>query len=185
MKTPPSRELALEQITRAIIVVRGQRVILDRELAAIYGVTTKRLNEQVKRNAARFPADFAFRLTTEERRRLRSQFATLEVGRGRHVKYLPYAFTEHGSIQAANVLSSPRSVAMGIFVVRAFVQLREIVASNKDLARKLTKLECSLAALDEKTQRRFKDVYEAIRTLITPQASRRRGVGFTADLSET
>jgi hypothetical protein len=90
----PSRQLALEQIRRAIIVVRGQRVILDRELAVIYGVTTKRLNGQIKRNAARFPADFAFRLTTEERRPLRSQFATLEVGRARHVKYLPYAFSE-------------------------------------------------------------------------------------------
>ena len=90
--------------------------MLDRELAAIYGVTIKRLNEQVKRNAPRFPEDFVFQLTAEERERLRSQLATLKTGRGRHIKYLPYAFTEHGAIQAANVLNSPRAVAMGVYV---------------------------------------------------------------------
>jgi ORF6N domain len=151
---------------------------------ALYGVTTKRLNEQVKRNAPRFPEDFVFQLTAEERERLRSQFATLKTGRGRHIKYLPYAFTEHGAIQAANVLNSPRAVAMGVYVVRAFVQLREILASNKGLARKLAALERSLAALDAKTQRQFNDVYEAIRALMIPPASRRRGIGFTADLGE-
>jgi ORF6N domain len=175
----------LERITRAILVLRGQRVILDRELAAIYGVTTKRLNEQVKRNAERFPEDFMFQLTAEEAELSRSQIATLKAGRGQNIKYRPYAFTEHGAIQAANVLSSPRAIAMGVYVVRAFVQLREILASNKDLARKLTALERSLVALDLKTQRQFKEVYEAIRALMNPPPAKRRGIGFTADLEET
>jgi len=120
----------LERITRSILVLRGQRVILDRELAAIYGATTRRLNEQVKRNLERFPEDSMFRLTREEAELSRSQIATLKSGRGHNIKYLPYAFTEHGAIQAANVSSSPRAVAMGVYVVRAFVQLREIFASN-------------------------------------------------------
>jgi hypothetical protein len=154
-------------------------------LAAIYGVTIKRLNEQVKRNAPRFPEDFVFQLNLEERERLRSQLATLKTGRGRHIKYLPYAFTEHGAIQAANVLNSPRAVAMGVHVVRAFVQLREILASNKDLAHKVAALERSLAALDAKAQRQFNDVYEAIRALMIPPPPRRRGIGFTADLEDS
>ena len=115
----------VEDVTHAILVLRSQRVILDRELAAIYGVTTKRLNEQVKRNAERFPEDFMFQLTSEETELSRSQFATLKPGRGQNIKYRPYAFTEHGAIQAANVLSSPRAIEMGVFVVRAFVKLRE------------------------------------------------------------
>lgn len=130
-----------EQIARSILILRGQRVILDRELAAIYGVTTKRLNEQVKRNAERFPEDFMFRLTLEETELSRSQFATLKTGRGQNIKYRPYAFTEHGAIQAANILNSPRAVAMGVYVVRAFVRLRDLLASNTALARKLHELE--------------------------------------------
>src|SRR5690348_10797909 len=109
-----SSTLPAESIAQAILFLRGQRVILDRELAAIYGVTTKRLNEQVKRNAERFPEDFMFQLTPEEAEISRSQIATLNGGRGHNIKYLPYAFTEHGAIQASNVLSSPRAVAMGV-----------------------------------------------------------------------
>ena len=104
-----SKVIAVEHISRAIIIVRGQRVILDHRLAPIHGVTTKRLNEQVKGNIQRFPGDFMFRLTVYENARSRSQFATLVGGRGRNVKYLPYAFTEYGAIQAANVLRSPRA----------------------------------------------------------------------------
>src|SRR5205814_5073396 len=148
-------------ITRAIFVLRGHRVILDRDLAAIYGVTTGRLNEAVKRNADRFPEDFMLRLTQAEHAALISQIAISKPGRGGRRK-LPWAFTEHGAIQAANVLNSPRAIAMGIYVVRAFVQLREVLASNKDLARKLAALERSLVALDLKTRRQFKEVYEAI-----------------------
>jgi ORF6N domain len=173
--------LAIERSTRAILVVRGRRVMLDRELAAIYGVSTGRLNEAVKRNPERFPADFMFQLTVQELENLRSQFATSSWG-GR--RYRPFAFTEHGAIQAANVLNSPHAIALGVYVVRAFVQLREVFASNKDLIHKLAVLERSLAALDAKTQRQFSDVYEAIRALMIPSASKRRGIGFTADLDE-
>jgi hypothetical protein len=174
--------VAHERISRTILVVRGQRIMLDRELAAIYGVSTGRLNEAVKRNPERFPADFMLQLTAQELENLRSQFATSSWG-GR--RYRPFAFTEHGAIQAANVLNSPHAVAMGVYVVRAFVQLREVLASNKDLVHKLATLERSLAVLDAKTQRQFNDVYEAIKALMIPQASRRRGIGFTADLDES
>jgi hypothetical protein len=129
----------------------------------------------------RFPADFMVQLTAQELENLRSQFATSSWG-GR--RYRPFAFTEHGAIQAANVLNSPHAVAMGVYVVRAFVQLREVFASNKDLVHKLAVLERSLAALDAKTQRQFNDVYEAIRALMIPSASKRRSIGFTADLED-
>jgi hypothetical protein len=175
LKTP----VRVEGITRAILVLRGQRVILDRELAAIYGVSTGRLNEAVKRNAERFPEDFMFQLTAAELENLRSQFAISSWG-GR--RYHPFAFTEHGAIQAANVLNSSRAITMGVHVVRAFVRLRDILASNKDLAHKLVALERSLLALDLKTQRQFKAVYEAIRALMNAPVPKRRGIGFTADL---
>jgi hypothetical protein len=106
--------VAVDQISRSILILRGQRVILDRQLAAIYGSTTKRLNEQVKRNRDRFPEDFMFQLTAEES------------GRGQNIKYRPYAFTEHGAIQAANMLNSSRATATGVYVVRGFVQLRDV-----------------------------------------------------------
>ena len=154
---------------------------LDRDLAAIYGVTTGRLNEAVKRNAERFPEDFMFQLTASELENLRSQFATSSWG-GR--RYRPFAFTEHGAIQAANVPNSRRAIAMGVYVVRAFVQLREIFASNKDHARKLVAPERSLLALDLKTQRQFKEVYEAIRALMDTPPPKQRSIGFTADLEE-
>jgi hypothetical protein len=176
--------VSLVRISHAILVVRGQRVILDRDLAALYGVTTKRLNEQVKRNRERFPEDFMFELTSEEAEASRSQNATLNKGRGRNLKYLPRAFTEHGAIQAANVLSSSRAIAMSVYVVRAFVQLREVLASNKVLARKLASLERSLGALDIKTQRQLKDLYGLIRQLMSSPTVKRRGMGFTADLGE-
>jgi len=169
----------VHDITRAILILRGRRVILDRDLAAIYGLTTGRLNEQVRRNRERFPEDFMFQLTASELENLRSQFAISSWG-GR--RYRPFAFSEHGAIQAANVLNSRRAIAMGVYVVRAFVQLREIFASNKDLAGKLVALERSLLALDLKTQRQFKEVYEAIRALMDTPPPKRRGIGFTADL---
>jgi len=170
----------VEHISRSILVLRGQRVILDAELAAIYGVTTKRLNEQVKRNAKRFPEDFVFQLTLEETERSRSQFATLKAGRGQNVKYRPYAFTEHGAIQAANVLNSPRAVEMGVYVVRAFVRLRVLLASNTALARKLDELERKYQHHDDA----IKAILSAIRELTNPPAPKRRPIGFTADLSE-
>ena len=179
-----SNALPSENISEAILVLRGQRVILDRDLAAIYGVATKRLNEQIKRNRARFPADFMFELTAEEAAASRSQSATLNARRGHNLKYLPHAFTEHGAIQAANVLNSPRAIAMGVLVVRAFVQLRVAFASNKLLERKLLALEGSLAALDAKTHRQLRDIYDLIRGLMGSPPTKRRGIGFTADLGE-
>jgi len=173
----------VEHITGAIRILRGQRVLLDAELAALYGVTTARLNQQVRRNRARFPPDFLFQLTAEEFAALMLQNATSKPGRGGRRK-LPLAFTEHGAIQAATILNSPRAVEMSVYIVRAFVKLREILASNKELAHKLAALERSLLALDLKTHQRFKEVYEAIRALMHAPAPKRRGIGFTANLEE-
>jgi ORF6N domain len=172
------------EITRKIMNLRGQRVLLDADLAALYETTTKALNQAVRRNGDRFPADFVFRLTPAEWDSLRSQFVTLETGRGRHRKYTPLAFTEHGAIMAAAVLNSPRAVEMSVYVVRAFVRLRELVASSANLTRKLDALERSIAALDAGTRRRFDEVYAAIRALMTPPPGKRRPIGFTADLEE-
>jgi ORF6N domain-containing protein len=130
-----------------------------------------------------FPEDFTFQLTTAEYAALMLQNATSKSSHGGRRK-LPLVFTEHGAIMAATVLNSPRAVEMGIYVVRAFVRLREILASNKDLARKLASLERSLAAVDLKTQRQFKEVYEAIRALANSPTPKRRPIGFTADLEE-
>lgn len=171
----------VEHITQSILILRGQKVLLDAELAALYGVTTKRLNQQVRRNRERFPADFLFELTAEEFADLKLHFATSSWG-GRRTT--PLAFTEHGAIMAATVLNSPRATEMTVYVVRAFVKLRELLTSNKDLARKLAALERSLVALDLKTQRQFKEVYEAIRALMSAPAPKRRGIGFTANLDE-
>ena len=172
---------SIEPITRTIRVIRGQRVILDRELAQLYGVTTKRFNEQVRRNIDRFPEDFMFRLTSPEAEASRLGAETSN-RRGYNIKYLPYAFTEHGAIQAANVLNSPHAIAMGVYVVRAFIQLRGLLASNKALASQLAALERALTVLDAKTQRQFKEVYDAIRALTNPPPGPRRGIGFTADI---
>jgi hypothetical protein len=138
------QSLQVDQIGSVIRTIRGQRVILDADLARIYGVPTHRLNEQVKRNAKRFPPDFLFQLTKEEADSLRSQIAILKSGRGQHRKFLPYAFTENGAIMAANVLNSPEAVRMSVFVVRAFVQMRELLGSTKDLAKQLATLEKKL-----------------------------------------
>jgi hypothetical protein len=173
-----------EQIASTILVLRGYRVLLDAELAALYGVTTKRLNEQVKRNAARFPADFIFRLTKTETVALnRSQNAT---GSQKHrdPRFAPYAFTEHGAIMAATILNSPRAIEMSVYVVRAFVQLREILASNRELARRFaqleTRLDKKLAVHDEA----IAAILSAIRQLMHPPIPKRRPIGFTANLRE-
>ncbi len=126
--------VAVEAIASRILTLRGQRIIVDADLAALYGVPTKRLNEQVRRNLVRFPSDFMFMLEAEEWESLRSQIATLKPGRGQHRKYLPYAFTEYGAIMAATVLNSPQAVDVSVYVVRAFVQLRELLTGHKELA---------------------------------------------------
>lgn len=134
----------VEQVAHSILLLRGKRVILDRELAAIYGVPTGRLNEAVKRNIERFTGHFMFQLTRAEAERSRSQSAILNGARGHNIKYLPFAFTEHEAIQAANVLNSSRAVEMGIYVVRAFVKLRDLLSSNRELARRFAQLETRL-----------------------------------------
>ncbi len=158
-----------------IVTVRGQRVILAGDLARAYGVAPKALNQAVKRNSERFPADFAFRLTKNETaalQGLRSQSVTLK--RGQHLKYLPLAFTEHGAVMAASVLNSPRAVEMSVFVVRAFLRLREWVASQADLARKLDQLERRVSAHDDDLQ----EIVRAIRALVTPPVKPRSRIGF-------
>jgi hypothetical protein len=164
------------EISRTIVVLRSQRVILDRDLAALYGVSTKRLNEAVKRNARRFPADFVFRLTRVEVEILnRSQIATTS-SKHRNPRFPPFAFTEHGAIQAANVLNSSRAIEMGVHVVRAFVRLRELLASNKALAQKLDELERKYRHHDKA----IAAMLAAIRELMNPSPIKRRGIGFTA-----
>jgi hypothetical protein len=144
---------------------------LDRDLAAIYGVTTGRLNEAVKRNASRFPEDFMFQLTGEEVENLRSQIAISSWG-GR--RYRSFVFTEHGAIQAANVLRSARAVEMSVYVVRAFVQLREMLASNNELAQRLDELERKLNTHDQA----ITGILKAIRELMNPPVSKSRPIGF-------
>jgi ORF6N domain len=173
-----------ENITRAILVLRGHRVLLDTELAALYRVTTKRFNEQVRRNAKRFPTDFMFQLTAEEISSLRSQFATLKLGRGQHRKYLPYVFTEHGAIMAATILNSPRAVEMSVYVVRAFVQLRELLASNKELARRFAQLETRLDKKLATHDEAIAAILSAIRQLMRPPVPKRRPIGFTANIDQ-
>jgi hypothetical protein len=180
-KPKHTNPIVVEQISRSILILRGQRIILDRELAEIYGVTTKRLNEQVKRNRDRFPEDFMFQLTAEEAESSRSQIATLKNGRGQNIKYRPYAFSEHGAIQAANILNSPHAIAMGVYVVRAFVQLRELLSSNKVLAQKLSEIEHTLKNHDEA----IAAILSAIRELTNHPASKRRSIGFTANIEES
>ena len=151
-------------ILSRIVTVRGQRVLLDADLAAVYGVTTARLNQQVNRNAERFPADFIFHLDSQELTNLMLQFATSSLRDRPHggVRKPPRMFTEPGAIMAATVLNSPRAVQMSVYVVRAFVKLREVLASNSTLARRLESLERSVAALDTSTRKQFEQVYEAI-----------------------
>lgn len=161
-----------ERIEQRIFVIRGQRVMLDSDLAELYGVTTKRLNEQVKRNPGRFPEDFAFQLTPEEAEILRSQFATSK-GRGGR-RYSPYAFTEHGAIMLASVLNSERAIEASVFVVRAFVKLRSLLATHKEIAQKLTELERKLAGHDED----IKTLFVALRQLMALPDPKIKRIGF-------
>lgn len=170
-----SKELliSIERIERLIFLIRRQKVMLDSDLARIYGVTTARLNQQVKRNSDRFPSDFMFQLTQEEFRGLMWQSATSKTGRGGRRK-LPYAFTEHGAIMLATVLNSPIAVRASLQVVRAFVQLREMLASNVALAHKLAELERRLEGHDHAIH----NLFEAIRQLLAPPQPKRRQIGF-------
>ena len=162
--------LAIEAIASRIITLRDERVLLDADLAALYGVRTKSLNQAVKRNAARFPRDFVFRLTPEEKTEVVTNCDHL--ARLRFSPNLPYAFSEHGAIMAANLLNSSRAIETSVQVVRAFVRLRQMIASNKELARRLDELEA-------RYDRQFKAVFDAIRELMTPPPAKpRRRIGF-------
>jgi len=156
----------MDRIGSVIRTIRGQRVILDVDLARIYGVTTKRLNEQVKRNVKRFPPDFLFQLTAQEAENLKSQIATSSSHGGR--RKLPYAFTENGAIMAANVLNSPQAVRMSVFVVRAFVQMRELLGSTKDLARQLAALEKKLTGCLDGHETAIVDVLRRMMDILDP-----------------
>ncbi len=170
--------IPVEMIERKILMIHGEKVMLDADLSELYGVTTKRLNEQVKRNMDRFPVDFAFQLTTEEWENFktqkddsnRSQIAT---GSQKHrdPRFLPWVFTEHGAIMAATVLNSKQAVAMSVYVVRTFIHLRQMLATHKDLARKLEEME-------KKYDSQFKGVFDAIRQLMTPPEPKKRKIGF-------
>jgi hypothetical protein len=171
-------------IESRILIFRGQKVIIDADLAQLYGVTTKRLNEQLKRNLVRFPADFMFRLTSEEKLEVVANCDHL--AKLRFTPSLPFAFTEYGAIQAANMLASPLAIEMGIHVVRTFVRLRELAASNKELALRLDELErktnltlVKQAAFERDAQLEFKRIIETLRQLMTsPQTPTKRPIGF-------
>jgi len=189
MNTPVAAPPAIQSISLAIEVLRGQRVILDSDLAALYGVETKRFNEQIKRNLARFPADFMFQLSEDEFATLRSQFATSNAASSRGGRrYRPFAFTEHGAIMAAMVLNSARAVEVSVYVVRAFVRLREAAVQHKDLAERLSSLEEKTEALamqhdtfSRNTKAQLRQVFDALRELMVPLAPPtppKRPIGF-------
>jgi len=169
--------MATPRISQSILLIRGQKVLLDRDLAVLYGVTTSRLNQQVRRNLERFPSDFMFRLTAEEHAALMLQFATSKSSRGGHRK-LPLVFTEHGAIQAANVLNSTRAIEMGIYVVRAFVQLRDTIASHHELAQQLKALESRMMKKFAAHDHAIADIIHTIRQLTTPPETKKRSIGF-------
>jgi hypothetical protein len=161
------------QVEKAILLIRGQKVLLDRDLAEMYGVTTKTLNQAVKRNLARFPADFMFQLTKEELENWRSQIVTSNLNAKMGLRRLPYAFTEQGVAMLSGVLNSERAIEVNIAIMRAFVQLRELLLTHKDLARKL-------AELEQKYDEKFRIVFDAIRQLMVPveSSAKKRKIGF-------
>jgi hypothetical protein len=165
--------VADERIERSILLIRGRKVMLDADLAELYGVPTKRLNEQVRRNIDRFPEDFMFQLEEKDMDTLRSQIATASK---RNVRYLPYAFTEHGVIMAASVLNTKRAIEVSVYVVRVFVRLREMFTANKELALKLAELEHKVGEHDET----ISSLIAAIRQLMVTPAPSRREIGFKA-----
>jgi phage regulator Rha-like protein len=165
----PAILIPTERIERSILLIRGEKVMLDADLAEIYGVTTKVLNQAVKRNAIRFPEDFMFQLTEREKAEVVTNCDHLV--RIKFSPHLPFAFTEHGALMLANVLNGERAALTSVQVVRAFVRLRQMLASNAELSRKL-------AALEKKYDAQFKIVFDAIRQLMTPPEPKRREIGF-------
>ena len=165
-----NRNIAFRKIEATIRIIRGQRVMLDMDLAKIYGIPTFRLNEAVKRNRARFPEDFLYQLTKQELRNLTSQIAISSLSHGGR-RHLPYAFTEHGAIMAATVLNSPQAVQMSVFVVRAFVAMRSILNDTRELARKLAKLESEVKARLDTHDMAIIDILSRFMDIINPPES--------------
>lgn len=180
------RSVRVERITHSILILRGQRVLLDSELGTLYGVTTKALNQAVKRNAERFPEDFMFRLSPAEAEALNRSQSVTGSQKHRDPRFPPFAFTEHGPIMAASILNSPRAVEMGLYVVRAFVKLRELLASNQELARRLDELEARITRQFATHDQAITGILKTIRELMNtpPPEPKRRGIGFTADFDE-
>ena len=175
--------LSMPRIESRIQIIRGQRVMIDVDLAEMYGVQTKRLNEQVKRNRERFPTDFLFQLTLDEKAEVVANCDHLQ--KLKYSKVLPFAFTEHGAIQAANVLASSQAVEMGIYVVRAFVQLRQALTTNADIAKRLAELELKTESLEmshgtfsRNTRLQLRQLLVAVRELTTPPEPIKRPIGF-------
>lgn len=173
MNTPTATPLSIEDIAQCIRIVRGKRVLLDTDLAAFYGVDTRVFNQQVRRNVNRFPGDFMFHLTEDEFSNLRSQFVISSCAHGGR-RYAPYAFTEHGAIMAATLLNSPRATEISVHVVRAFVELRDLVAGNRALATKLTQLERKVASHDES----ITGLIDSMRQLLAPPDPPKRSIWF-------
>lgn len=169
--------MSLARVERTIHVIRGQKVMLDSDLAEVYGVPTKALVQATKRNRDRFPEDFMFQLTAEESESLRSQIVTLKIGRGQHRKYLPYVFTEHGAVMLASVLNSPQAVEASIFVVRAFIRMREMLGAHKELAAKIAELDRRVGQHDES----IRNLITAIRQLMAPPPVKSKRIGFKRD----
>lgn len=167
----------ISKIGGLIHVVRGQRVMLDEDLAVLYGVKTNKLNEAVRRNLHRFPRDFMFQLTRDETRLLRSRFSTLEIGgRGRYRKYWPYAFTEHGVAMLSSVLRSPRAIAVNIEIMRAFIRLRSALLASKELAERMSRVEQTQVGHEKELGEQSVDIHElfvAMRRLAAPKRPRR------------
>jgi len=163
--------VAPPSIERSIRMIRGQKVLLDEDLANLYGVPVKRLNQQVRRNIDRFPSDFMFQLDEDEAASLRSHIATLKKGRGEHRKYAPMAFTEQGVAMLSSVLRSPRAVAVNVEIMRAFVRLRRLLESNVELSRRLDSLE-------RRYDGKFRAIFDAIRELMTPPRKPAKRIGF-------
>jgi hypothetical protein len=169
----------IERINHSIVLVRGHKVLLDADLAELYGVATKVLLQAVKRNLERFPRDFMLQLTAKEWSTLRSQIVTSNTRRGGR-RYTPYAFTEQGVAMLSSILNSSRAIAVNIEIMRAFVRMRELLISNKELAQKLTELERKISTHDQA----ITGILNAIRELMNPPTPKRRGIGFTADFDE-
>jgi hypothetical protein len=170
-----SRAISIDRVDSLIFKIRDLRVMFDSDLARIYGVTTSRFNEAVKRNRKRFPSDFMFQLSRDEYTALRSQIAILKTGRGHHRKYLPYVFTEHGALQAANILNSEHATAMSVYVIRSFIRLREQVAANAAILKRLAEIDQTLFSHDSA----LRDIYQKLLPLLSPLPEQpRKRIGF-------